>query len=116
MGISNSTFRATLKHLVEETRCLTIFITHYQQVCEVQGEVNPGAVSCGHMGYFRQEEEEEEKSNDVLFLYKLVEGRSGGSFGLNVAGLAGVPVDVVDSARRIGDKQENFDRLAKSKE
>lgn len=37
-------------------------------------------------------------SRDVVFLYELRDGPSGGSFGLNVARLAGLPSSVVDRA------------------
>ena len=35
----------------------------------------------------------------VVFLYEMVQGRASGSYGLNVAALAGVPVEILSLAR-----------------
>lgn len=42
---------ATLKHLVSGIRCLTLFVTHYQPLCQMQNEL-PGKVSIVFMGIF----------------------------------------------------------------
>ena len=35
----------------------------------------------------------------VVFLYEMVQGRASGSYGLNVAALAGIPVEILSLAR-----------------
>jgi DNA mismatch repair protein MutS len=42
-----------------------------------------------------------EKGEDVIFLRKIIRGGADGSYGIQVARLAGVPLDVIDRAKEI---------------
>jgi len=78
------------------TRCLTVFITHYgQHVGSLEDELGAAAVGNAHMGHAHM------GHDSVLFLYKLRAGRVEGSFGVNVARLAGVPPAVARQAAAI---------------
>jgi len=77
-----------------ETSCLTAFITHFGQVCSLEEELGSHLVANGHMGYAKALK----TTDQLLFLYSLRPGASEGSFGLNVAKLAGVPEQVVAMA------------------
>jgi len=83
---------ATLRTLVEDIKCFSLFVTHYQLICQMQHDI-PGRVGNHHMAFL------EEGGDRVAFMYRLVKGRAGASFGLNVALLANLPRKIVDVAK-----------------
>ena len=83
---------AALRTLVEEIKCFSLFVTHYQLLCQMQEDL-PGRVGNHHMSFLEQD------GDRVAFMYRLVPGRAGASFGLNVALLANLPRKVVDVAK-----------------
>lgn len=58
----------------------------------------------------------DEEHREVTFLYKLIDGISEKSYGMNVAAMAGVPHDVVEKAETAARDFEIGSRLAKSLE
>ena len=58
----------------------------------------------------------DEENREVTFLYKLIDGISEKSYGMNVAAMAGVPHDVVEKAEEAAREFELGSRLAKSLE
>ena len=42
----------------------------------------------------------DQNERDVVFLYKLIDGVSPKSYGMNVAGMAGVPLNVIETAEK----------------
>jgi DNA mismatch repair protein MSH6 len=58
----------------------------------------------------------DEENREVTFLYKLIDGISEKSYGMNVAAMAGVPHDVVAKAEEAARDFELGSRLAKSLE
>jgi DNA mismatch repair protein MSH6 len=114
LGRGTSTFdgtaiaSATVKHLVEENRCLSLFATHYHSVlAEWQNE---SKVRLGHMQCLVHESAMSESSqttkNSITFLYTLGEGTCPKSFGINVAHLAGLPDEVLSKAKEISSTFE----------
>lgn len=115
---------AVLEHVVRETRCLTLFITHYQSLARVAQGLGGGRVRCVHMrfeatsprgkqgdgegGGGDDEEEEEEGRGDeeITFLYEVADGVAHRSYGLNVARLARIPRRVLDVAARKSREME----------
>ena len=88
--------RAVLTELVVRRRCLTVFVTHYKQLCDAADD-EADTMANAHMGYVAHGA----SGDQVLFLYKLRQGRSEGSFGLNVARMAGLPETVVGYAETV---------------
>jgi DNA mismatch repair protein MutS len=70
----------------------TLFATHYHELTELAKEL--GRVKNLNVAV-------REWNNQVIFLYKLVEGGSDHSYGIHVAKLAGLPLDVVARARQV---------------
>ncbi|KAJ3210844.1 DNA mismatch repair protein msh6 [Entophlyctis luteolus] len=109
LGRGTSTFDgfaiafSVLYHLVTKTCCLGLFSTHYGMLTK-EFEDNP-LVALKHMSFVS-----EENKHQVTFLYKLAEGPSPKSFGMNVAMMAGVPASIVDTAERVA---EDFERKLK---
>lgn len=91
---------ATLQHIVDKIGCACLFVTHFPQVCDAADALStpgqPAAASNAHMGYVETTDSGSTTAagtSEVVFLHKLAAGRSGGSFGLNVARLAGMDAD-----------------------
>ncbi|KAK6954123.1 Mismatch repair protein msh3 [Daldinia eschscholtzii] len=104
---------AVLEHVVQDTRCLTLFITHYQNLARVADGL-AGRCKNVHMRFTatkrgRGEEtrvdgggdgDDIEDEEDITFLYEVGEGMAHRSYGLNVARLARIPRKVLDVAAR----------------
>ena len=82
---------SVLKYLVESTRCLTMFTTHYHLIVDEFSEEK--SIQNFYMDY-----EYDSAKEELKFLYKFVKGSSP-SFGINAAKLAGVPTEVIDTAK-----------------
>lgn len=121
LGRGTSTFdgtaiaSATVQHLVERTKCLSLFATHYHTLLdEWQGHPH---VKLGHMECVVENgntavrgAEATDDDGTITFLYTLGEGGCPKSFGINVARLARLPQEVVSSARQAS---ADFERLLK---
>ncbi len=70
----------------------TIFATHYHELTDL-ADALPGVVNC-HVAA-------REYKDDIVFLHKIVDGRSDRSYGIQVARLAGLPPGVVGRAAEI---------------
>lgn len=84
---------AIAKHLVEESRCFTLFATHFHELAALedmaQGVRNRHATAAVDAA-----------SGRLTFLYALADGAADESYGGHCAELAGFPARVVESARR----------------
>ena len=95
---------AVTDHLVSKTRCRALFATHYHSLVDDWG-MDP-RVRLGHMDCIVCNKQEESgdsevgQPSNVTFLYKLCDGSSPRSYGINVAKLAGLPDAVTASAVR----------------
>jgi DNA mismatch repair protein MSH3 len=88
---------AVLEHVVRETKCACLFITHYQTLAGVAREFEEqGELRNVHMKFSAEEGGDGEE--EITFLYEVGEGVAHRSYGLNVARLARVPRAVLDTA------------------
>jgi DNA mismatch repair protein MutS len=85
---------AVAEHLASDPRCRpkTIFATHYHELTDLADGL-PGVVNA-HVAA-------REFKDDIVFLHKIVDGRSDRSYGIQVARLAGLPPAVVERAAAI---------------
>src|SRR5207237_584055 len=85
---------AVAEHLAtnEKARPKTLFATHYHELTDLADSL-PGVVNA-HVAA-------REWKDDIIFLRKIVAGRSDRSYGIQVARLAGIPADVIARAREI---------------
>lgn len=88
---------ATLQHMVDHVKSLTLFVTHYPSIGDVQ-KMHPKSVANYHMSYMLQPRDGDELEH-VTFLYRLADGVADKSYGLNVARLADLPQDLVMRAK-----------------
>ena len=82
---------AVSEHL-HELGPLTLFATHYHELSRL-ADIKPGIENCNVMV--------KERGGEIAFLRKLVPGATSHSYGIQVARLAGVPAEVLDSARKV---------------
>ncbi len=90
---------AIARHLVEKNRSLALFATHYFEMTRLAGDYRQ--VANVHLDAV-------EHRNGIVFLHNVEEGPASRSYGLEVAGLAGVPGSVIRAARkRLAELEEH---------
>eukprot|EP00850_Spirogloea_muscicola_P002363 SM000009S23492 [mRNA] locus=s9:327453:334432:+ [translate_table: standard] len=118
---------ATLQYLLETTKCLTLFVTHYPKISELQIDF-PKQLGCYYVSFLASTARSNGAStpeanaangsagdsghnagasDSVTFLYKLAPGVAPRSFGLHVARLAEIPETVVKRAADMALKLED---------
>jgi DNA mismatch repair protein MutS len=70
----------------------TLFATHYHELAGLAGE---------HDRVRNRSVAVRRYKGEIVFLYRVVEGAASGSFGIEVARLAGVPAEVIEKARQM---------------
>jgi DNA mismatch repair protein MSH3 len=89
---------SVLDYVVRETQCLCLFITHYQSLSAIaRGFEKGGELKNVHMK-FNAEKHGGDGEEEITFLYEVGDGVAHRSYGLNVARLARVPKNVLDTA------------------
>jgi DNA mismatch repair protein MutS len=85
---------AVAEHLAtsERARPKTIFATHYHELTDMADAI-AGVINCHTAA--------REYKDDIIFLHKIIAGRSDRSYGIQVARLAGLPPAVVRRATEI---------------
>ncbi|MGE5615113.1 MAG: DNA mismatch repair protein MutS [Bacillota bacterium] len=84
----------------EKVGSRTLFATHYHELTELEGKL-PGIKNyCIAV---------KEKGDDIIFLRKIIRGGADGSYGIQVAKLAGVPQIVIDRAKELLKELEAAD-------
>ena len=87
---------AAAEYLLDSVGCRTLFATHYHEL-----------TALDHPKLVNRSLAVRESAGDVVFLKRVVEGPAAGSYGLHVAGLAGIPARVLTRARQV---RENLAR------
>ena len=82
---------ACTEHLVKETRCFTLFATHYFELTKLADSL--AALTNVHL-------EAREYNDTIAFLYEVKPGPASESYGLQVAALAGVPNTIIRAAQQ----------------
>jgi DNA mismatch repair protein MutS len=98
IGRGTSTFdglalaQSILEDLSERLRCRTLFATHYHELTSLEDHFdNVKNLSVAV----------EEREGQVVFLHEVRAGKASGSYGIEVARLAGLPISVVERAKSI---------------
>lgn len=103
---------AITEYIHDKVKAKTLFATHYHELIELAERLD----AARNMSVAVRENEKE----GVVFLYKVVDGGVDKSYGIEVAKLAGLPVNVVSRARgvlceleskRITKKRVNPDQI-----
>ena len=100
VGRGTSTFdgmsiaRAVLEHIVDKRKigAKTLFSTHYHELTALEGQID---------GIKNYNISVKKRGDTITFLRRIVRGKADGSYGIEVAKLAGIPNAVVTRARKI---------------
>jgi DNA mismatch repair protein MutS len=92
---------ATLEHLHSVTRAKTLFATHYHELTTLTGELNL-------LRNYRVSVKETPAG--IVFLRKVEPGAADKSYGIEVAKLAGLPIEVIRRAREVLLQHEGQER------
>lgn len=93
---------AAVEHIADLKKCgaRTLFATHYHELSELEGRLD-GVVNYRITAM--------ERGNEIIFLRKIVKGGEDRSYGIAVAGLAGLPGSLLARARQIMARLEVAD-------
>lgn len=106
IGRGTSTFdglslaKAVAIYLAETIRAYTLFATHYFELTSLENE-------CEHAKNIHLSAVTENDS--IIFLYRVEEGPQNQSYGIDVAKLAGIPMEIIDNAKTILKQLEQQD-------
>ncbi len=86
--------RAVLEYTADKKKigAKTLFATHYHELTELENTVD---------GVNNYNTSVKKRGDDITFLRRIVKGAADGSYGVEVAKLAGVPKTVVENAKKI---------------
>ncbi|XP_043564150.1 DNA mismatch repair protein Msh3 isoform X2 [Chiloscyllium plagiosum] len=112
---------ATLEHFIKDVKSLTLFVTHYPPVCELE-QLYPKNIRNYHMAFLLNEEADEQNGfveelqpEMITFLYQLTQGAADRSYGLNVAKLASIPEEVLKKAAQKSKELESLMNVKRKK-
>lgn len=95
-----------IEFISQEVKAKTLFSTHYHELTELEGIVR---------GVKNYKLTLKEINGSIVFLRKLMRGSANRSFGIEVAGLAGLPSFVLDRAKKLLKSLEKADILNSDK-
>jgi DNA mismatch repair protein MutS len=96
---------AAIEYIHANTRAKTLFATHYHELTELADRLS--GVKNFHVTV-------KESGGGIVFLRKVIEGAADKSYGIEVAKLAGLPVDVIHRAREVLAEHESSERRLSS--
>ena len=110
IGRGTSTFdgmsiaRAVLEYTADKKKigAKTLFATHYHELTELENTVD---------GVKNYNTSVKKRGDDITFLRRIVKGAADGSYGVEVAKLAGIPKTVVENAKVILKSLEEQQRV-----
>ena len=95
---------AILEYLLEKLKAKVLFATHYHELTSL----NKKTIQIKNYKM-----EIKEWNNEIIFLYKILQGEANKSYGLEVAKLAGLPEDLIFKANKI---LNSFEKKINAKE
>ncbi len=99
-GLSIAWAVAEYLHNSPDHSAKTVFATHYHELTELANEL-PGATNYQMAA--------SERDGDVVFLHRLEKGQASKSYGIAVAKLAGLPVSVIERAKEVLQRLEQYE-------
>ncbi len=84
--------RSVIEYIGSRLKAKTLFSTHYHELTNLEGDI------AGIKNYTMAVKE---KGKKVIFLRKVVPGKADKSYGINVARLAGIPLEVLIRAEEV---------------
>lgn len=84
--------QAIVEHIFTKIGARCLFATHYHELTDLQ-QANPGIVNF--------HADSVQTASGIVFLHKIVPGKADGSFGLEVAKMAQIPLQVIQRAEQV---------------
>ena len=78
--------QAILEYISKNIKCKTLFSTHYHELTALEGDLDN--LKNVHVTI-------EEENGEIIFMHKVAPGAVDKSYGINVAKLANIPLDVI---------------------
>ena len=78
----------------------TLFATHYHELTDLEEQL-PGRVRNLHVAVREWPSQSEPGHTEIVFLHRILPGRTDQSYGVHVARLAGLPREVIERAREV---------------
>ncbi|HEY4387019.1 MAG TPA: DNA mismatch repair protein MutS [Ktedonobacteraceae bacterium] len=85
--------RAVVEHLHNQTQARTLFATHYHELAAMADEL-------AHLVVYTMAISDDEEGG-IVFLHRVLPGSLGRSYGVHVAKLAGMPINIVRRAEAV---------------
>jgi DNA mismatch repair protein MutS len=98
--------QSMIEYIANKIKCITLFSTHYHELTMLSEQYGIQNVHASASV----------ENDHIVFLYKIKEGNSSKSYGINVAKLAKLPDEVLNRAAIILDSLENNNVSVKIKE
>ena len=104
-----SVARAVLEYCADKKKlgAKTMFATHYHELTALEDEIE---------GVKNYNISAKKRGDDIIFLRKIVPGGADDSYGIEVAGLAGVPESVIKRAKAVLNEIENEKGIPEKKQ
>ncbi len=96
--------QAIIEYIHENLHSKTLFSTHYHELTVLENDLKK--LKNIHVSA-------EEVNGDIVFMHKILKGSANQSYGINVAKLANIPLDVILRANDILNKLENLEKTEK---
>ena len=96
---------AILEYIHNNIKAKTLFSTHYHELTDLCKKLK--RVKNVHVSAL-------EEDGNITFLHKVVEGAVSKSYGINVAGLAKLPNEVIEKAKEVLETYENKSKTKKT--
>ncbi len=95
---------AVVEHLHARVRAKTLFATHYHELTEL-ADLLPGVKNL-HVAV-------KETGSEIVFLHRVEPGSADKSYGIDVAKLAALPLEVIERAREVLKRHERREEAVK---
>jgi DNA mismatch repair protein mutS len=90
---------AILEYIINKIHSKTLFATHYHELIDLEHVFN--CVKNKHIQVI-----EDNENDEIVFLRKIMDGGANKSYGIAVAKLAGIPIEVINRSKIILDSIE----------
>lgn len=90
---------AILEYIINKLHSKTLFATHYHELIDLEHMFN--CVKNKHIQVI-----EDNENDEIVFLRKIMDGGANKSYGIAVAKLAGIPIEVINRSKIILDSIE----------
>ncbi|KAL6951024.1 hypothetical protein ACO0QE_000316 [Hanseniaspora vineae] len=106
------------EYIASKIKCFTLFATHFHELTNLSNKL-PNVVNMQVLAHIDENEQnvsagKEEPSDEITLLYKVADGISDQSFGINVAEVCKFPSKIVKMAKRKASELEEMKEIGQA--